>query len=223
MTVNLWAMLDEEQRNAVRAEAELCRFPAGTMIINEGDTTRWVLILTAGRVKIVSASAGGYDAVLAVRGPGDILGEMAAMDGSARSASAVTIEDVTALRLSPANFDNILRVPGVSAALLRIIAARLRYANARRTAFADSTASGRIATLLVELADQYGRPVADGTLIGLRISQGDLAGLASTSRKAVTRTLHEMREDGLLSTGRQRLVIRSMDGLRLAAQTKAES
>lgn len=217
---NLWDLLDEEQRHAIRAEAEVRRFPAGTVIIREGDQSSWVLILTSGRVKIVSVTLGGHEAVLAVRGPGDILGEMAAVEGKPRSASAIAVEPVTALWLAAGTLVRILRDhPGIATVLLKIITARLRYANTRRTEFGDSTAAQRIAGLLVDLVDRYGVPGSDGTLIALRISQSDLAGLAATSREAVTRTLRAMRSDGVISTGRQRLVIRNLDHLRQHARS----
>lgn len=215
---NLWSLLDDRQRQAIRAGAEVRRFSPGTVIIREGDRAGWVLILTSGRVKIVSAAPGGHDAVLAVRGPGDILGEMAAMDGSPRSASAIAVDPVTALWLSADVFVRILRdEPGISTVLLKIITGRLRYANTRRAEFGDSTAAQRLARLLVDLADRYGTRGPDGTLIALRISQSDLAGLAATSREAVGRTLRTLRSDGVIRTGRQRLVIRDLDGLRRQA------
>ncbi|MFC3453711.1 Crp/Fnr family transcriptional regulator [Amycolatopsis speibonae] len=214
----LWELLDDGQRKALRAEAELRRYPAGTVIIREGDRSDWVLILMTGRVKITSVSTGGYDAVLAVRDPGDIIGEMASMDGSRRSATAIAVEPVTGLWLSARAFNTVLHgYPGISVVLLRIITSRLRYANSRRTEFGDSTAAERIAAILVDLAERYGVPVPDGTLIALRISQRDLAGLASASREAVARTLRTLRADGLLSTGRQRLVVRSLKDLRQLA------
>jgi CRP/FNR family transcriptional regulator, cyclic AMP receptor protein len=215
---NLWELLDDRQRRAIRAAAEVRRFPAGTALIREGDHAAWVLILTSGRVKVVSATPGGHDAVLAVRGPGDILGEMAAMDSNPRSASAIAVEPVTALRLPADAFARLLRDhPGIAAVLLKIITARLRYANTRRAEFGDSTAAERIAALLAELAARYGTPVSDGTLISLRINQSDLASLAATSREAVTRTLRAMRSAGLISTGRRRLVIRDLATLRRQA------
>ncbi|MEC3976036.1 Crp/Fnr family transcriptional regulator [Amycolatopsis sp. H20-H5] len=218
----LWELLGETERQAVRAAAEVRRFAAGAVIIREGDRSNWVLILMAGRVKITAVSAGGYDAVLAVRDPGDIVGEMAAMDGRDRSATVVAVEPVTALWLSSGAFAGVLQeYPAVSAALLRIVAARLRHANARRTEFGDSTAAERIAALLLDLAERYGVAVPDGTLIALRISQRDLAGLASASREAVGRTLRTLRAEGVLSTGRQRLIVRSLPELQRLAVGKA--
>jgi CRP/FNR family transcriptional regulator, cyclic AMP receptor protein len=214
----LWELLDERQRQVIRAAAEARGFPAGTVLIREGDPAAWVLILTSGRVKVVSATPGGHDAVLAVRGPGDILGEMAAMDGNPRSASAIAVEPVTALWLAADAFAQLLRDhPGIAGVLLKIITARLRYANTRRAEFGDSTAAERIAALLAELAARYGTPVSGGILISLRINQSDLASLAATSREAVTRTLRAMRSNGLISTGRRRLVIRDLATLRRQA------
>lgn len=215
---NLWALLDDRQRAVVRANAEVRDYPAGAVIIREGDRSAWVLVLLSGLVKITSVAVGGHEAVLAVRVPGDILGEMAVMDGRPRSASAVAVEPVSGLWLSATAFAEVLRAePVVATVLLRIMAARLRYANERRTEFGDSTSAQRLAGLLVDLADRFGRRGRHGTVIGLRVSQTDLAGLAATSREAVTRTLRAFREEGLLSTGRRRVVVHDVAALRRVA------
>jgi len=188
------------------------------VLISAGARSQWVLVLTAGRAKIVASAAGGHDAVLAVRGPGDIIGEMAALDGAPRSASAVALDPVRALWLSAEMFTTLLAThPGIGATLLRIITDRLRYANQQRTDFADRPTAHRIAAILSELADRYGRTSPDGVVITLRVSQRDLAGLVSASREAVARALRTLREHEVVSTGRQRIVIHRPDELRRLA------
>jgi CRP/FNR family cyclic AMP-dependent transcriptional regulator len=216
---NFWATLEETQRRAVAAKATVRRFPPDTVLLREGDDSRWVLVLTSGRVKIVAAAPGGHHTVLAVRGPGDIIGELAAVDGKPRSATAITVDPVEALWLPADSFVHVLRDdPRIGDVLMRIITARLRYANTRRTEFTDLRSSNRIAALLVELAERYGVPTADGLLISLRIGQHDIAGLAAASREAVTRALRTLRDDGLISTGRQRITVHRLEALRRRAR-----
>ncbi|MGW6446136.1 Crp/Fnr family transcriptional regulator [Lentzea sp. NPDC055074] len=213
--MNLWETLTEAQRARFQAAGQPRHYPAGTVIMCEGDPGGWALVVTSGHVKVVAVTPGGYDAVLAVRGPGDVLGEMAVMDGARRSASVVAIDPVTALWLSAKAFLGVVDAePAVSAALVRIITARLRYANNRRSEFGDSTSAQRLAVLIAELATSYGVPQENGTLITLRLSQQDLAGLAATSREAVARALRSLRDSGLITTGRRRLLVRDVDALR---------
>lgn len=189
------------------------------MLISAGARSRWVLVLITGRAKIVASAAGGRDAVLAVRGPGDIIGEMAAVDGAPRSATAMALDPVRALWLSAERFTTLLAAhPGIGTTLLRIITDRLRYANQQRADFADRPTAHRIAAILTELADRYGRSSSEGVVIALRVSQRDLAGLVSASREAVARALRTLREHQVVSTGRQRIVIHRPEELRRLAE-----
>ncbi|WP_394616327.1 Crp/Fnr family transcriptional regulator [Lentzea sp. JNUCC 0626] len=213
--MKLWEMVTAAQRSRFEAAGRVTHYPAGAVVMREGDPGGWALVLTSGHVKIVAVTPNGYDAVLAVRGPGDVLGEMAVMDGSRRSATVIAIERVTALWLSAEAFLAVVNTePAVSSALVRIITARLRYANSRRSEFGDSTSAQRVTMLIAELAASYGIPHSDGTLIALRISQQDLAGLAATSREAVARALRSLRDNGLITTGRRRIVVRDLAALR---------
>lgn len=214
-----WSMLDGEQRNTIRALARVQEWSAGEVIFREGDRSRSVLVLTSGRVKIVAAATGGHDAVLNICGPGDIIGEIAAVDGSPRSAAVLAVEAVTALLLSPDLFTRIIeQYPDVSTALMKVITARLRRADIRRVEFGDRTTSARVAGLLVEFAERYGIAHADGIRIALRINQQDIAGLVSASRESAARTLRFLREEGIISTGRQWVVVHRMDELRRLGQ-----
>jgi CRP/FNR family cyclic AMP-dependent transcriptional regulator len=212
---NFWSLLDERQRAIVRSRATVRRFEPGTVIIREGDLSRWVIVLTSGRVKVAATAPGGRQAVLAMRGPGDIVGEMAAVDGTPRSATVIAVDRITALWLPFDGFLQLLREhPAISEALLKSTTARLRYANVRRTEFADRPAAARVAALLVDLAERFGVPTREGVLIGLRIGQNDIAGLVSASREAVSRALRTLRTGGVISTGRQRIVIHRLEALR---------
>lgn len=214
-----WSMLDGVQRDVMRAVAEVRGWPAGAVIFGEGDRSRSVLVLTSGRVKIVAAAPGGHDAVLNVCGPGDIIGEIAAVDGIPRSAAVIALEAVTALWLSADRFTRILdQHPDLSVVLMKVITARLRRADVRRIEFGDRTTSARIAGLLVDFADRYGVAHADGVRIALRISQQDIAGLISASRESVARALRVLREEGVISTGRQRVIVHRMNELRRLRQ-----
>jgi CRP-like cAMP-binding protein len=208
-------MLDQPQRDAVRRAAEIRRFEPGAVLIQEGDPSSSVLVVISGRVKIVATAAGGHNAVLAVREPGDILGEMAALDGNTRSATAIALDQVTTLWISAARFVHVVREhEGVATALLMIITARLRYATARRSEVGGRSTAGRIAIVLTDLAERYGVPTSDGVRIALRISQQDIGGLASASHEAVGRVLRTLRQEGVISTGSQEMTIHRPDVLR---------
>ncbi|HET6499708.1 MAG TPA: Crp/Fnr family transcriptional regulator [Amycolatopsis sp.] len=214
-STDFWGMLDEAQRETIRNAAQVRRFRAGTVLMSEGDRARSVLVLITGLAKVTSAGPGGHEAVLNVCGPGDIVGEIAAMDGGPRSGAVVAVDVVTALWLSGERFARIIRAHSdISVVVSRVITGRLRAADARRRQFADRTTAGRIVDLLAELADRYGVSTSDGVVVSLRISQQDIAGMVAVSREAAARTLRALREAGIISTGRRRLTIHRPDDLR---------
>jgi CRP/FNR family transcriptional regulator, cyclic AMP receptor protein len=215
MAGDFWGMLDQAQRDTIRAAAQVCRFRPGTALMSEGDPARSVLVLVSGWAKVTTARARGHEAVLNVCGPGDIVGEISAMDAGPRSGAVVAVDVVTALRLSVERFARIIRAhPDISAVVSRVVTSRLRAADTRRRQFADLSAARRITELLAELADRYGASTSDGVVVGLRITQRDIAAMASASREAAARTLRALREAGVISTTRQRLTIHRPDALR---------
>ena len=88
---DFWGMLDQTQRDVVRARARVRRFRAGTVLMTEGDRARSVLVIVSGLAKVISSGPGGHEAVLNVCGPGDIVGEIAAVDGGPRSGAVIAV------------------------------------------------------------------------------------------------------------------------------------
>jgi len=212
---DFWGMLDQAQRDVVRARARVRRFRAGTVLMTEGDQARSVLVIVSGLAKVISSGPGGHEAVLNVCGPGDIVGEIAAVDGGPRSGAVIAVDAVTAWWLSAGQFAEIIRDhPDIATAVSRVITGRLRAADLRRRQFADSTTGARIADLLADLADRYGVSTSDGVVVSLRISQQDIAAMVAASREAAARTLRVLREAGIISTARRRFTIHRPDDLR---------
>lgn len=193
------------------------RHPKDATLFLEGESPSRVFMLLSGKVKIHSASPHGRSVVLGVRGPGDIIGELSAIDGNPRVASAITLEAVEALVVAPAEFQSFLEGrPGVASALLRILAQRIREADANRTHFGSGDCATRIALLLLELAERHGSTDGNGSHIDLALTQQDLADWVGESREAVTKALHSLREAGLIETSRRRITI--LDSRKLAAR-----
>ncbi|MGA5896530.1 Crp/Fnr family transcriptional regulator [Streptomyces venetus] len=191
------------------------RFEAGKVLLTEGAGTRHMLVLLSGFAKVTARVENGEESLLAVRVGGDSVGEMAALDGSPRSATVTACGPLSALVVQPAALHALLaRRPEVHLALTRILADRLRWANRRRLDFKGYPAKVRLARLLVELATRYGRPVGDGTVLGCRLTQPELAALTGAAETTIHKGLRELRREGLLETGYGSTVIRDLDRLR---------
>jgi CRP/FNR family cyclic AMP-dependent transcriptional regulator len=194
------------------------RLRVGTVLMTEGDASSRVVLLLSGRVKISTFSSEGQETVLAFRGRGEILGELAALDGEDHMATVTVVEAGEALVLTAARFVDALETePGVALALLRSVVSRLRYADRIRAEFVALDVAGRVAKRLVDLAAAYGEPVEAGTRIGLQLSQRELAGWVGASREAVNKALAQLEELGLIARDHGTIVIRDSEGLQRRA------
>jgi CRP-like cAMP-binding protein len=164
---------------------------------------------------VSSDTASGVEVVLAVRGPGALLGELSAIDGGPRSATVTALEPVSALALPTAAFERHLLEHGrVAIVFMKELIGRLRDADRKRIEFGAFDTTGRVAARLVELADRFGRQTSEGLRIDLPLSQDELAGWTGASREAVTKALRTLREEGWIQTGRLRVVVTDLAALR---------
>lgn len=195
------------------------RFAKGAALFHERQVSDRVMFVFEGRVKIVSVAEDGRETVLAFRGPGEVLGELSAIDGQPRSASVIAVDPVEALVLPSADFRAFLeRTPRATLFLLERLITRLREADLKRIEFGTSDTIGRVAARLVELADRYGR--ADGTgatVIDLPITQEELASWVGSSREGVNKALHTLRGLRWVETERRAITVLDMEALRRRA------
>jgi CRP/FNR family transcriptional regulator, cyclic AMP receptor protein len=211
--------LSEEEAAHLHARGVARRFPRGTALFHEGQESDRVMVLLDGRVKIATVSDDGREAVLAFRGPGEVLGELSAIDGQPRSAGVTAVDPVRALVMPTADFRSFLeRSPRAALWILTRLVARLREADRKRAEFGTSDTIGRVAARLVELAADYGRPQpGGGVLIDLPITQEELAGWVGSSREGVNKALHTLRELGWVGTERRAITVLEMEALRRRA------
>ncbi|WP_308646036.1 Crp/Fnr family transcriptional regulator [Nocardia cyriacigeorgica] len=193
-----------------RARAELLevgvrqRWSTGAVLLREGDESDTVLVIESGRVKVSSSAASGKQVVLGIRGPGELLGELGAIDGGARSATITAISPVIAAVLQGKNFRDLLISDGaLTFELLCTVVVRLREADRQRLDFGTHTVTERLARLLLEYARRYGRTEADRVIIDLSLTQAELAHAAGASREAVAKALRHLREIGAIRTARR--------------------
>jgi CRP-like cAMP-binding protein len=190
------------------------RFSRGSTLFEEGGPTDQVMIMLSGRVKISHFTADGREIILAVRGPGELLGELSAIDQDPRSATALAAEPVEALVLSVEDFQQFVSTtPRAAMVLLTGLVRRLREADRKRIEFAAYDTVGRVALRLLDLAKQFGEPAEKGVRITLPLSQQELAGLIGASREAVSKALQHLRKRGWVETQRRGISILDPEAL----------
>jgi len=201
----------ERAAAALKLDQVTRRWPAGSVLFHEGDRADRVFVLREGRVKLVATEANGTETVLAVRTRGDLVGELAAIDGRPRSATAIALGDVACAVVDAERFRAVLHdEPKAAMALLKLLAERLREAEGRRAEHGALDALQRLARRLLELAGD--RIVVEG------LSHDDLAALIGASRESVAKALQSLRANGLVRTRRPAIEIVDRDALRKLAQ-----
>ena len=186
------------------------RFRKGAILFGEGDRSDWVAYILKGSVKASTYGDDGRETVHNVLGPGELLGDLAGIDGEPRSATVTALEPVEAAVVPADEFAAFLEGhPRAALELLRSVARRLRSSDRRRVEFGTMDVVSRLARLLLELADRYGEPAPEGngTRIALSLTQEELAGWAGASREAVVKALRVLRERGWVETRRREIRI----------------
>jgi CRP/FNR family cyclic AMP-dependent transcriptional regulator len=216
---DFWDLLTPAEATALGRLGRRRQWQRGGVVFREAEKSDSVVVLLSGRVKVSSHTAAGTEVVLAVRGPGALLGELSAVDRDPRSATVQALEPVTGLVVALADFEAYLQGHGrVAFLLMRMLVARLRDADRKRIEFGAHDTAGRVAARLVELAERYGQPGPDGLRIALPLSQDELAGWTGASREAVSKALGTLRAAGLVRTSRLSVVVRDLDALRERAR-----
>ena len=172
-----------------------------------------VLLIESGRAKVVVSSRSGKQVLLAVRGPGDVLGEFAALDGRPRSASVVALTMLRAWHV-PADelMRHLLAEPRAALELLRLLVSRLREADLQRLDFGALDTTRRVAGTVLDLAARHGESG------WLHLRQAEIGEAVGASREATVKALHRLRTAGLIETARGRLrVVRPGDLALVAA------
>jgi CRP/FNR family transcriptional regulator, cyclic AMP receptor protein len=212
------ALLNDDDRAALDRLGRRAQFPPGTVLLHEGINGEAVFVLLEGVVKATSVTAAGREVVLAFRGPGELIGDLAIIDGRPHSSTVVAVERVEALVIGAGEFRAFVAQSASGAvALIRMVVDRFRDTDRKLVEFSASDALGRVASRLWELSDAYGEPSDRGVAISLHLSQEELAGWAACSQKAVVNALQTLRHLGLVETGRRRITVLDPEALRLRA------
>jgi CRP/FNR family transcriptional regulator, cyclic AMP receptor protein len=215
MSGEFWDQLTTDEAAALQAVARRRDYRRGTVLMREADRSDWVFVIRSGRVKVSVDTASGTEVVLAVRGPGALLGEFSALDREPRSATVTALEPVSGLIVPLAEFEAFLQAHGrVAYLLMRTVIGRLRDSDRKRIEFGAYDTIGRVAARLVEMAERFGQPSPEGLKIALPFSQDELAGWIGASREAVSKALGVLRKAGTIRTSRMSVVVKDLADLR---------
>ena len=146
-----------------------------------------------GLLKVSIDGPSGTERILAILGPGAIVGELSTIDGLPRSASVTAVRDAELDFISRTAFDAFAKAhPEVYQHMVTLLAARLRDTDGVLAAGSFLPLKGRVARALLDLSEAFGQPVGQGRiLIRQKVSQSDVAAMAGIARENVSRILNE--------------------------------
>ena len=207
------------QRDEIQKFADLTRersYPKGSVILFQDDPGDSLFVLRAGRVKVVLIGEDGREVILGVLEPGAHFGELALIDDQPRSAHVIAMEDAQLLILRREDFRRRVEAnPTVAWALLTELSRRLRRADVKIGGLVLLDVPGRIARLLLDLADEAGSGAIEKPLTHQTIAQ-----MIGASRETVSRAMKEFQDAGLITVERRRIAVGDRDALEKRSQVR---
>lgn len=214
----LFGALPSEVLQRLAENAGLRRYRKGDIVFAEGDRDDALFVIAQGRVKVFVTSEHGDEMMLVTLQAGETFGELALIDDGPHSASTETLEPTTLLLLHRGTLLELFQeIPALLDSMLRSLGQSLRRLTEQASDLVFLDLNGRVAKLLVGLADQRGKPDGDDIVLDLGLTQTDLASMVGGSRQSVNQILHHFESRGYVELERQRVVIKEIDLLRKRA------
>ncbi len=210
--IPMFARLTQSEREQLATWVSHRSYRRGEVLFHQGDPGDTLLIVVSGQVKVVLMTADGEEAVVAILGPGDFLGDLSLFDGRPRSASVVALEPTETLVLHRQDFHAFLRShPVMAEEMFAVLADRIRRLDEqlKRTYFLDLPV--RLAHKLLELGVEKGHKTPEGIRIDLPLTQSELASMIGASRQRVNRVLAELQDKQIIRLERRGLTILQPD------------
>lgn len=213
--VPLFSSLQDKELEAIFRFSTTKKCPKDMLILLEKEDGDTLFIILKGKVKVSNFSESGKEVIFSILSDGDFFGEMSLLDGKPRSASVTALED-SELRLIRRHdfFWVIEKYPRISFRLLEELTGRLRKADQRIESMAILDVTGRIAGVLLQLAEERGIPSEQGILIQSRPIHQDLANMVGTTRETVTRVLKQLELKNYITMSGKDLIIVNPESFR---------
>lgn len=213
----IFADLSEEIRRRFETLMVRKNFEPGDVIFREGTIGDGFYLIRSGRVMLYSFSALGERKIFDIISVGDVIGEMAVIDGEPRSMTAEALTEVEADFLSRTNFEReILSHRDAILPFLKLVVRRLRRLDQHVEEIIFQGVPARVATAIAYLADRFGQKVMeDGKeAIRLEITHAEIADLVGTSREYTSKFISQFQKDNLLKCGRGTIDIYDLNAVR---------
>src|SRR5665213_472056 len=202
--------LDLEDLRRLAAIAREVTLPASSILFEQGEESDGLYIVASGIVRIYLTAEDGREATISLLEDGEMIGEIALLDGLPRSAGAAALTDTKLMFIPHKPFCDLLDTsPKLSRQVTIMLCERLRAANSQVAQAIFHDLRYRLLVLLRQIAVIHGRIEKDVAIVDLDVTQGMLAQMLGASREAVNKQLRTLAKEGrVLMDGRQIRVLR---------------
>jgi len=204
-TFSLFQGLPDERLANVARCAMMRRVPRGQAVVHAGDQPDYVYFVLTGSLKVLVSDEDGREVILSMLGQGELFGEMGIFDEQPRSASVVAVQPADLIMIAKQDFKQLMRDDfDIAWRIMCNLADRLRNADRKIESLALMDVYGRVAHLLLEMAEQR-----DGETVVIRkISKQDIAKMIGASREMVSRVMKDLGVQGLIEETSNGIILR---------------
>jgi CRP-like cAMP-binding protein len=214
-SVPLFRDFDQAELAEVARLVTTRRFAKHQTIFREGDPGHTFYLILSGSVAVVRIGPEGRETILSILKERDFFGEMSVLDTSARAAAVRTMTEVEVGLIEREDFLNLIdRNPKIGRLLVIALSERLRAANKLIAATTSQDIRSRLASLLLNLMQNFGEPAPNGTRIGLRLTNQEMANMIGTTRETVNRTLNRFWDERTIDMRTSHVIVVEPDRLR---------
>ena len=224
--VPLCAHLADQELIAFSQDLRLREYSKGQTVFKQGDLSNTLSIILNGKVRIFRLTSSGLETTLTILGPGDLVGEFAAIDQQTRSASAHAIGKCAILQMRTETFFLHLRErPALALGLMQVLVTKLRWTAAYAETIARYDAAGRLLHILLLFNERFGEEQQPGEryLLDLGLNQTDLASLVGVRREWVNRILQYWSKTKLIEYKEGKLIILDLARVKQERDSRLEA
>jgi CRP-like cAMP-binding protein len=216
--LQLFDRMDDAALDTILSQAVSQRYGAGEMVFEQGDAADKFFVLLNGRLRVTQVTPQGHQVVVRMVSPGDLFGIAKALQRADYPGTATAVLESVALAWPMSVWSEVVDAhPPFAVNAMQVIGERLQEAQSRIREFSTEAVERRVGHAVLRLARQAGYPEGSGVRIDFPISKQDIAEMTGTTLHTVSRILGAWEQAGLVSTGRQKLLVTNPHQLLLIA------
>lgn len=215
----LFQGLARDELEAVAHAARPFALQPGEPLFHQEDPATRIYVLARGQVKLQQNTPDGQQVLLRIMGAGEVIGIVAALEDSTYPATALAAEPSAGLQWDGRTLRRLMEsYPRIALNAIPFLVSRVHELQDRFRELATERVERRVARLLLRLVRQAGKEAPEGMRIDIALTRQDLAEMTGTTLYTVSRILSQWEDQGLVSTGRKKVLVRDSHALTAIAE-----